>query len=53
MNPDDPIFHINPVVFRDRTGKVDRRASERIDEIVYGEELSRKTGDSSSILGLS
>ncbi len=43
INPDDPIFHIKPVVFRDRRGKVDRRASERVDEIVYGEELSRRT----------
>ena len=43
INPDDPIFHIKPVVFRDRRGKVDRRASERVDEILYGEELSRRT----------
>ncbi len=43
INPDDPIFHIKPVVFRDRKGRVDRRASERVDEIVYGEEPSRRS----------
>lgn len=43
INPDDPIFHIKPVVFRDKKGKVDRRASEEVDKIVYGEELSKKS----------
>ncbi len=43
INPDDPIFHIKPVVFRDRKGRIDRRASERVDEIVYGEEPSRRS----------
>ncbi len=43
INPNDPIFHIRPVVFRDRKGRVDRRASEKVDEIVYGEELSGRS----------
>lgn len=43
INPNDPIFHLKPVAFRDRKGRVDRRASERIDEIVYGEELSERS----------
>jgi len=41
INPDDPIFHLKPVVFRDKKGRVDRRASVDVDKIVYGEELSR------------
>jgi len=40
INPDDPIFHLKPVVFRDRKGRVDKRASVDIDKIVYDEELS-------------
>jgi len=41
INPDDPIFHLKPVVFRDKKGRIDKRASVDIDKIVYGEELSR------------
>jgi hypothetical protein len=41
INPDDPIFHLKPVVFRDKKGRVDKRASVDIDKIVYDEELSR------------
>ena len=40
IDPDDPIFHLKPVVFRDKKGRVDKRASLDIDKIVYGEELS-------------
>jgi hypothetical protein len=41
INQEDPIFHLKPVVFKDKKGKLDRRASADIDKIVYGEELSR------------
>jgi len=41
INPDDPIFHLKPIVFRDNKGRVDKRASVDVDKIVYGEELSR------------
>ena len=48
INPNDPIFHVKPVVFRDRKSRVDRRASEEVDKIVYGEELSTRSSSSSS-----
>ena len=41
INTDDPIFHLKPVVFRDKKGRVDKRASVDIDKIAYGKELSR------------
>ena len=41
INPSDRIFHIKPIIFRDKKGKVDKRASVDIDKIVYREDLSR------------
>jgi hypothetical protein len=37
INPDDPIFHLKPIIFRDKKGRIDKRASVDVDKIVYGE----------------
>jgi predicted nucleic acid-binding protein len=41
ISTEDAILGLKPVVFRDKKGRVDKRASVDIDKIVYGEELSR------------